>query len=54
MYDIEYFKKRKQELEEVFNVIKPDLQELSDYFLPRSTQFIAKNSSINDYVLTYH
>ena len=44
MYDIEYFKKRKQELEEVFNVIKPDMQELSDYFLPRSTQFIAKNS----------
>lgn len=44
MYDIEYFKKRKHEMEEVFNVIKPDLQELSDYFLPRSTQFISRNT----------
>lgn len=44
MYDLEYFKKRKHEMEEVFNVIKPDLQELSDYFLPRSTQFISKNT----------
>ncbi len=44
MYTVEYFKKRKHEMEEVFNVIKPDLQELSDYFLPRSTQFIARNT----------
>ena len=44
MYSIEYFKKRKIEMEEVFNVIKPDLQELSDYFLPKSTQFISRNT----------
>ena len=42
-YTVEYFQKRKQELEEIFNVIKPDLQELSDYFLPRSTQFLVRN-----------
>ena len=42
-YDIEYFLKRKHELEEIFNVIKPDLQELADYYSPRSVQFIAKN-----------
>ena len=34
----------KKELEDVFNVIKPDLQELADYYLPRSVQFIARNS----------
>ena len=43
-YSVDYFQKRKKELEDVFNVIKPDLQELSDYFLPRSTQFIARNT----------
>lgn len=42
-YTPEYFIKRKRELEEVFNIIKPDLKELSEYFLPRSTEFI--NSS---------
>ncbi len=43
-YDVEYFQKRKKEMEDVFNVIKPDLQELADYFLPRSVQFIARNT----------
>ncbi len=42
-YNVEYFIKRKKELEDIFNVIKPDLQELADYFSPRSVQFIAKN-----------
>ncbi len=42
-YTVEYFLKRKRQMEEVFNVIKPDLQELADYFLPRSVQFIARN-----------
>lgn len=42
-YTVEYFKKRRKDLEEVFNVIKPDLQELADYFSPRSVQFIARN-----------
>lgn len=43
-YDVDYFQKRAKEMQDVFNVIKPDLQELADYFLPRSVQFIAKNS----------
>lgn len=43
-YDVDYFLNRKKELEDIFNVIKPDLQELADYFLPRSVQFIARNS----------
>lgn len=43
-YNVDYFQKRAKELEEVFNVIKPDLQELADYYLPRSVQFIARNT----------
>ena len=43
-YDVEYFQKRKKEMEDVFNIIKPDLQELADYFLPRSVQFLARNT----------
>jgi len=43
-YNVEYFQKRKKEMEDVFNVIKPDLQELADYFMPRSVQFIARNT----------
>ena len=43
-YTVDYFQKRKKELEDVFNIIKPDLQELADYYLPRSVQFIARNS----------
>ncbi len=42
-YTVEYFQRRKKEMEEIFNVIKPDLQELADYFSPRSVQFIARN-----------
>ena len=42
-YSIEYFQKRRLEMEEIFNVIKPDLQELADYFSPRSVRFIARN-----------
>ncbi len=42
-YTVEYFLKRKKEMEDIFNVIKPDLQELADYFSPRSVQFIARN-----------
>lgn len=43
-YTVDYFKNKAKQLEDVFGVIKPDLQELSDYFLPRSVQFIARNS----------
>ena len=42
-YNVEYFQKRKKEMEDVFNNIKPDLQELADYYSPRSVQFIARN-----------
>ena len=42
-YTVEYFQKRRKQLEEIFNVIKPDLQELADYFSPRSVNFIARN-----------
>lgn len=42
-YSVEYFQKRKKEMEEIFNIIKPDLQELSEYFLPRSVRFISRN-----------
>ncbi len=43
-YTVEYFQRRKREMEDIFNVIKPDLQELADYFSPRSIQFIARNT----------
>ncbi len=43
-YTVDYFVKKKQQLEEVFNVLRSDLQELSDYFLPRSTKFISRTS----------
>ena len=43
-YEVDYFLRRKKEMEDVFNIIKPDLQELADYFSPRSVQFIARNS----------
>jgi len=43
-YTVEYFNKRKKEMEDVFNIIKPDLQELADYFSPRSVQFISRNT----------
>lgn len=42
-YTVDYFLKRKKEMEDIFNVIKPDLQELADYFSPRSVRFIARN-----------
>lgn len=43
-YTVDYFQKRKKQLEEIFNIIKPDLQELADYFSPRSVNFIARNT----------
>ena len=42
-YTVDYFLRRKKEMEDVFNIIKPDLQELADYFSPRSVRFIARN-----------
>ena len=35
-----YFEIRRKELDDIFNNIKGDLQELSDYFCPRGTKFL--------------
>lgn len=42
-YSKEYFISRKNELEIAYNAIKPDWQDLADYFLPRSVRFLARN-----------
>lgn len=38
-----YFEGRRLELEEAYNQIKPDWQELADFFLPRSVRFLVRN-----------
>lgn len=40
-YDRKYFETRRKELDSPFNEIKGDLLELSQYFYPRSTRFLA-------------
>ena len=55
-YTKRYFNSRKAELEVAYNSLKPDWQELADYFLPRSVRFLtrsvnkqpAKNKKIKD------
>lgn len=42
-YDKKYFEQRRAELKAIFDVIKPDLQELADYFAPNAVRFIARN-----------
>ena len=42
-YSKRYFNARLAELEVAYNVLKPDWQELADYFLPRSVRFLARN-----------
>lgn len=42
-YDKKYFEQRKAELKNIFDQIKPTLQELADYFAPNSVRFIARN-----------
>ena len=42
-YSKRYFNARRMELENAYNVLKPDWQELADYFLPRSVRFLARN-----------
>lgn len=37
-----FFEQRRAELDSPFNEIKADLQELADYFYPRSVRFLAK------------
>ena len=42
-YTKQYFSMRLAELEDAYNSIKPDWQDLADYFLPRSVRFLARN-----------
>lgn len=42
-YDKKYFEQRRGELKNIFDQIKPDLQELADYFAPNAVRFIARN-----------
>ena len=42
-YDKKYFEQRRAELKQIFEQIKPDLQDLADYFAPNAVRFIAKN-----------
>ncbi len=44
-YSKRYFNARLAELEAAYNVLKPDWQELADYFLPRSVRFLARNAN---------
>ena len=41
-YSKKYFNNRRNELENAYNAIKPDWQDLADYFLPRSVRFLAR------------
>ena len=55
-YTKAYFNLRRAELDVAYNAFKPDWQELSDFFLPRSVRFLsrtvnkqpAKNRKIKD------
>ena len=42
-YDKKYFEQRRCELKNIFEQIKPDLQDLADYFAPNAVRFIARN-----------
>lgn len=42
-YDKKYFEQRRAELKNIFGQIKPDLQDLADYFAPNAVRFIARN-----------
>ncbi len=42
-YSKRYFNARKAELEIAYNSLKPDWQDLADYFLPRSVRFLARS-----------
>lgn len=43
VYKPEYFEKRRSQLDNTFNQIKPDLQELSEYFAPRMSRFLVND-----------
>ncbi len=40
VYNTQYFEKRRSQLDDTFNQIKPDLRELSEYFAPRMSRFL--------------
>ena len=42
-YSVQYFQKRKSQLDNTFNQIKPDLMELSEYFSPRMSRFLVSD-----------
>lgn len=42
-YDKKYFEQRRAELKNIFDQVKPDLQDLADYFAPNAVRFIARN-----------
>lgn len=42
---VQFFEKRRKELDEPFNSIKSDLQELADYFSPRSVKFLTNDKN---------
>lgn len=42
-YSTAYFEKRRSQLDNTFNQIKPDLQELSEYFAPRMSKFLVSD-----------
>ena len=44
-YSKNYFNSRRNELETAYNALKPDWQELADYFLPISVRFLARNAN---------
>lgn len=41
-FDKKYYELRRGELEVAYNAMKPDWQELADYFLPRSVRFLSR------------
>jgi len=44
-YSKNYLNLRRMELETAYNAVKPDWQDLADYFLPRSVRFLARNAN---------
>ena len=42
-YTKKYLEARRSELQEIFNAVKADLQDIADYFCPNSVRFIARN-----------
>ncbi len=42
-YSKNYFNSRRMELEAAYNALKPDWQDLADYFLPRSVRFLTRS-----------